>query len=68
MWQARGGIGSSGDLIDEFREQLRAPNLVESLQSGLIGKNAEGEGPFGARRRIYSDYVTSGRALQQIED
>ena len=49
-----------------FREGLQAGG-IEGLRSGLIGKEATLDGPFGKRRIIYADYVASGRALSQVE-
>lgn len=68
MWHAQLDLGSPTDLIDEFAQLLSGPEVIEQLRSGLIGKNAYIEGPFGSRRLIYADYVASGRALMQIEE
>ncbi|WP_234463823.1 aminotransferase class V-fold PLP-dependent enzyme [Paracoccus caeni] len=40
---------------------------MNDLHHGMIGRDAVIEGPFGARRMIYADYVASGRALRQVE-
>ncbi|WP_193142669.1 MULTISPECIES: aminotransferase class V-fold PLP-dependent enzyme [unclassified Meridianimarinicoccus] len=54
--------------LEQFRETLSAPDLVERLRAGLIGSNATIPGPYGARPLVYADYVASGRALTQVED
>jgi selenocysteine lyase/cysteine desulfurase len=55
-------------LIQKFRARLAAPGVLEDLRSGLIGNDAEIEGPFGNKPLVYADYVASGRALMQIEE
>ncbi|MEJ8570490.1 aminotransferase class V-fold PLP-dependent enzyme [Microbaculum marinum] len=37
------------------------------LSAGLIGADAEFDGPFGRRKIVYADYVASGRSLMQVE-
>ncbi|MEO3388323.1 aminotransferase class V-fold PLP-dependent enzyme [Mesorhizobium sp. CAU 1741] len=54
-------------MLQEFRNSLASPALVEELRSGLIGENAAIIGPFGERKLVYADYVASGRALMQVE-
>lgn len=68
MKHVQSNVGAPTDLIDEFTQLFRGPQVIEQLQSGLIGKKAEIDGPFGARPLIYADYVASGRALLQIEE
>jgi selenocysteine lyase/cysteine desulfurase len=55
-------------LLQHFKAQLATTDVVGNLRSGLIGKDAEIEGPFGAKPLVYADYVASGRALMQIEE
>ncbi len=51
-----------------FEKELRSdPNILESLNAGLIGKGVKIPGPHGPRELIYADYVASGRALKQVE-
>ncbi|WP_221931983.1 aminotransferase class V-fold PLP-dependent enzyme [Paracoccus sp. M683] len=52
------------DFFQRFRAGLGG---IEALHEGVIGRDAVIEGPFGARRMIYADYVASGRALRQVE-
>jgi len=54
-------------LLQQFRQSLSEGDTVSALQSGLIGKSATIDGPYGVKRLIYADYVASGRALMQIE-
>ena len=60
------GTGHRTDAFDMFREGLEAGGL-DGLRSGLIGKNAVLDGPFGPRKIVYADYVASGRAISQVE-
>ncbi len=53
--------------LDAFRKSLGGDNAIAALRAGLVGKNAEIDGPFGKRTLVYADYVASGRALLQIE-
>lgn len=54
--------------LHRFETALRAiPDIPAALASGLIGKQARVEGPFGPRPLVYADYVASGRALKQVE-
>lgn len=53
-------------LFDKFVTGLRHETL-ESLRDGLIGHDAQIDGPDGVKRMVYADYVASGRALMQIE-
>lgn len=55
-------------LIQKFRARLAVPGVLDDLRSGLIGNDAEIEGPFGNKPLVYADYVASGRALMQIEE
>lgn len=54
--------------LDQFRKSLTGPDVLDLVRAGLIGDNAQIEGPFGPRPLIYADYVASGRALVQVED
>ncbi|MDR7222859.1 aminotransferase class V-fold PLP-dependent enzyme [Aminobacter aminovorans] len=58
-----GGTG----LLDKFKECLAVRDVVAELRSGLVGKDASIDGPFGPKPMVYADYVASGRALMQIE-
>ncbi len=55
-------------LIQSFRARLAVPGILDDLRSGLIGNDAEIEGPFGNKPLVYADYVASGRALMQVEE
>lgn len=55
-------------LFDRFAERISTPNIVADLHAGLVGLGTEIDGPFGAKRMVYADYVASGRALRQVED
>lgn len=57
----------SSHLLRQFRQGLDDGNAMAALRSGLIGKSAIVEGPYGPQKLIYADYVASGRALMQIE-
>jgi selenocysteine lyase/cysteine desulfurase len=57
---------SQGPLHD-FRQGLIDGDVVSELRTGLIGKTATIEGPYGVKQLLYADYVASGRALLQIE-
>ena len=51
-----------------FEAKLRsAPDICSELTTGLVGKSAQVDGPFGQRPILYADYVASGRALKQVE-
>lgn len=52
------------DFFSRFRAGLGS---ADQLHEGIIGADAVIDGPFGARRMIYADYVASGRALRQVE-
>lgn len=53
------------DFFERFRAGL---GDLAAVHDGVIGRDAEIDGPFGRRRMIYADYVASGRALRQIEE
>ncbi|QPM89705.1 aminotransferase class V-fold PLP-dependent enzyme [Pseudooceanicola algae] len=52
------------DLLDTFRAAL--PKGAD-MATGLIGKDAGFDGPFGHKTLVYADYVASGRALMPVE-
>ena len=54
--------------LDDFKASLNCSNLLDKIQGGLIGDDAQIQGPFGLRPLLYADYVASGRALAQVED
>lgn len=56
----------SASLLDHFASTLEN-ETINSLHDGLIGHDAEIDGPFGSNKMVYADYVASGRALHQIE-
>ncbi len=53
--------------LQQFAQRLTGADVVEKLAAGLIGKDAEVDGPFGRKPLVYADYVASGRALMQVE-
>jgi selenocysteine lyase/cysteine desulfurase len=53
--------------LARFRDSISGSDALARLQSGLIGIDAEMDGPFGRQRLLYADYVASGRALLQVE-
>ncbi|MBJ3777497.1 aminotransferase class V-fold PLP-dependent enzyme [Acuticoccus mangrovi] len=60
-------IGKVTGLLDSFSQDLRSSDPIKAIAAGQIGKDAEVDGPFGAKPLIYADYVASGRALAQVE-
>ena len=54
--------------LDQFKSLLTGPDVLKTIRGGLIGEDAMFDGPFGARKMLYADYVASGRALIQVED
>ena len=54
-------------VLDSFQAGLGLPDSISMLRDGLIGAQAEVDGPFGPKRLVYADYVASGRALKQVE-
>ncbi|MBS8225157.1 aminotransferase class V-fold PLP-dependent enzyme [Vannielia litorea] len=54
--------------LEDFKAALRSDDLHDRIRKGLIGEDAQIDGPFGPRPLIYADYVASGRALAQVED
>lgn len=54
-------------LLARFGEQLKQGDVLAELASGLVGRDATIDGPFGEKPLVYADYVASGRALMQIE-
>lgn len=63
MFHAKPGLA----LLQAFKDQLSNGVGVAQLADGLIGRDAEIEGPFGRKPLVYADYVASGRALMQVE-
>lgn len=61
------GTSQSKGPLHDFRRLLADGDVVSELRSGLIGKTATLEGPYGVKQLLYADYVASGRALMQIE-
>jgi selenocysteine lyase/cysteine desulfurase len=55
-------------LLEQFKDSLAGPDVIERLRSGLVGNDAMIDGPFGPKPLVYADYVASGRALMQIEE
>lgn len=43
-------------------------DLVDLIQSSIIGRDSAVETPFGVKRLTYADYTASGRSLSFIED
>ena len=43
-------------------------DLIQTIQSSVIGEDEAVLGPFGVRRVTYADYTASGRALSFIEN
>ena len=41
---------------------------LAAVRGGIIGNDAVIDGPYGARRLMYADYVASGRSYGPIED
>lgn len=68
MPSAKPEIASQTTLLQNFREGLARPGILDDLRFGLIGNDAEIEGPFGNKPLVYADYVASGRALMQVEE
>lgn len=58
---------NSAGLLQAFRRELAAGDVIAALRTGLIGKDAAIEGPFGTKELVYADYVASGRPLMQVE-
>ncbi|MFD2739532.1 aminotransferase class V-fold PLP-dependent enzyme [Sulfitobacter aestuarii] len=54
--------------LEEFAQSLDCPDVHALIRAGLIGEDAEVDGPYGRKPLIYADYVASGRALVQVED
>lgn len=53
--------------MDIFRKFRAVLGGIDSIEGGLIGRDAVIDGPFGRKQMIYADYVASGRALRQVE-
>jgi selenocysteine lyase/cysteine desulfurase len=53
--------------LQDFAASLQGPDRIAALRQGVIGEGAGFDGPFGAKKLIYADYVASGRALRQVE-
>lgn len=54
-------------VFERFGADLKAGGIA-GLQSGLIGRDMDFEGPFGTRKMLYADFIASGRPMQQVED
>ena len=57
-------------LLMDFKEGLARGEDAERLArltTELIGNEVEIDGPFGAKKLVYADYVASGRALHPVE-
>lgn len=54
-------------LLDDFRAGLATPDRLERMAADLVGRDVCINGPFGAKRLLYADYVASGRALMGVE-
>lgn len=55
------------ELLAAFKRDLEGEGRIERLAADLVGNDAEVDGPFGAKKLLYADYVASGRALGVIE-
>lgn len=62
------GSGAGTGALAQFRDSLAGPDVVGRLYAGLVGREAEIDGPFGMKPLVYADYVASGRALMQVEE
>ncbi|MBO6895553.1 MAG: aminotransferase class V-fold PLP-dependent enzyme [Roseibium sp.] len=58
----------TGTSLDQFKQSLQGPDLMDRLRKGVIGEGMKLNGPFGEQDLLYADYVASGRALRQIEE
>lgn len=63
----RDGFGLEPNPYRRFSERLADGDVLAALRGGLVGGNVMVDGPFGARKLVYADYVASGRALRQVE-
>ena len=68
MHMTRRETAADPGLLQQFRAALSSGDVIERLRAGLIGNDAEIDGPFGPKPLIYADYVASGRALMQVEE
>lgn len=58
----------TGTPLDQFKQTLQGPDLINRLRKGVIGEGKKLSGPFGEQELLYADYVASGRALRQVEE
>ena len=54
--------------LEDFRQRMNVPDIVEQLRGGVIGDDVKIPTPFGPKPLVYADYTASGRALKQVED
>jgi selenocysteine lyase/cysteine desulfurase len=59
---------SAEALLAIFRADVRIALARGTLAEGIIGKDAQVEGPMGPQPLLYADYAASGRAHRLVED